>query len=179
MLQFILRRILFAIPTIFVISVMSFIIIQLPPGDFLTSYAAQLAEQGDSISERFSACLRDMFRQYEKVLVFFTDIPCMTPANVYELFSLLDLNHVVVSGKESASVLGLSQQISFSSFEVQDIQQVCASKNYSCAVIDPLPVVQGVADLVSLKSLERDNSPALYDCLHSSVFDLAGNIKSE
>ena len=35
MAQFILRRILLMIPTIFVISVVAFIVIQLPPGDFL------------------------------------------------------------------------------------------------------------------------------------------------
>jgi peptide/nickel transport system permease protein len=38
-----------AIPTMFVISVVSFILIQLPPGDFLTAYAATLSQQGDVI----------------------------------------------------------------------------------------------------------------------------------
>jgi peptide/nickel transport system permease protein len=51
MLGYILRRILFMIPTLFVISVISFIVIQLPPGDFLTTYAAQLSEMGDSIDQ--------------------------------------------------------------------------------------------------------------------------------
>jgi peptide/nickel transport system permease protein len=48
MLQYFIRRILLAIPTLFAISLVSFILIQLPPGDFLTSYAAILAQQGDS-----------------------------------------------------------------------------------------------------------------------------------
>jgi peptide/nickel transport system permease protein len=48
MLQCFIRRILLAIPTLFAISLVAFILIQLPPGDFLTSYAAILAEQGDS-----------------------------------------------------------------------------------------------------------------------------------
>jgi peptide/nickel transport system permease protein len=48
MLQYIFRRILLAIPTLFAISLVAFILIQLPPGDFLTSYAAILAQQGDS-----------------------------------------------------------------------------------------------------------------------------------
>ena len=48
MLQYFIRRILLAIPTLFAISLVSFILIQLPPGDFLTSYAALLAQQGDS-----------------------------------------------------------------------------------------------------------------------------------
>jgi peptide/nickel transport system permease protein len=49
--QFIVRRILIAFGTLFAISIMSFIIIQLPPGDFLTSYIANLAAQGDSIDQ--------------------------------------------------------------------------------------------------------------------------------
>ena len=49
MLGYIVRRILFMLPTLFVISVISFVIIQLPPGDYLSTYAAQLSEQGDNI----------------------------------------------------------------------------------------------------------------------------------
>ena len=38
MLEFIVRRLLLLIPTVILISIISFVIIQLPPGDFLTSY---------------------------------------------------------------------------------------------------------------------------------------------
>jgi peptide/nickel transport system permease protein len=51
MLQYILRRVLFMIPTLIVISVISFTIIQLPPGDFLSSYVAGLRQQGEDIDE--------------------------------------------------------------------------------------------------------------------------------
>jgi peptide/nickel transport system permease protein len=47
MLQYIARRLLLMIPTLFAISLISFLIIQLPPGDYLTAYVAQLAEQGE------------------------------------------------------------------------------------------------------------------------------------
>ncbi len=47
MAQYVIRRILIAIPTLFAISLVSFILIQLPPGDFLTTYAATLAAQGE------------------------------------------------------------------------------------------------------------------------------------
>ncbi len=50
MLGYILRRIVLFIPTVFFISVISFVIIQLPPGDYLTTYIATLAQQGDDIS---------------------------------------------------------------------------------------------------------------------------------
>ena len=34
MIEYIIRRLLLAIPTLFLISVISFVVIQLPPGDF-------------------------------------------------------------------------------------------------------------------------------------------------
>ena len=58
MLLFIIRRILYMIPTIFVISLLSFVIIQAPPGDFLTSYAAQLRAQGDTVDQAQLEALR-------------------------------------------------------------------------------------------------------------------------
>lgn len=61
MFQFIVRRLLTAFVTLFAISIMSFIIIQLPPGDFLTSYIANLAAQGDSISQEQVQRLRDNY----------------------------------------------------------------------------------------------------------------------
>jgi peptide/nickel transport system permease protein len=51
MLAYILRRIGIMIPTLFVISVISFIVIQLPPGDFLTSYVMTLRSQGEYVQE--------------------------------------------------------------------------------------------------------------------------------
>ena len=46
MLQFIIRRLLYMIPTLIAISIVSFILIQLPPGDYLTSMVAGLRDQG-------------------------------------------------------------------------------------------------------------------------------------
>jgi len=48
---YIIRRVLLMIPTLVVVSILSFIIIQLPPGDFLTSYAAQLRQQGEYVEQ--------------------------------------------------------------------------------------------------------------------------------
>jgi len=61
MLVFIIRRTLNALVTIFVISIVSFIIIQLPPGDFLTAYAASLAEQGDTVPPEQLEALREAY----------------------------------------------------------------------------------------------------------------------
>ena len=49
MFAYIARRVLLMIPTLFLISVISFIAIQLPPGDFMTSYVAGLRTMGENI----------------------------------------------------------------------------------------------------------------------------------
>jgi peptide/nickel transport system permease protein len=49
MINYLVRRIGYMIVTVLAISIASFGIIQLPPGDYLTALQAQLASQGDSI----------------------------------------------------------------------------------------------------------------------------------
>jgi len=61
MFQYVLRRILYMIPTLILIAVVSFIIIQLPPGDFLTSYIAQLSQTGETVDEATIAALRKRY----------------------------------------------------------------------------------------------------------------------
>jgi len=51
MRTFILKRFLQAIPILFGISIIAFAIIQLPPGDYLTTYVNNLRSQGDVISD--------------------------------------------------------------------------------------------------------------------------------
>jgi len=57
-LTLVLRRILWMIPTLLIISLISFTIIQLPPGDYLTSYIAALEATGESVTEEQAAALR-------------------------------------------------------------------------------------------------------------------------
>lgn len=61
MLFYIMRRILYMIPTLLIISIISFIIIQLPPGDYLTSYIAHLREQGEIVDEALIASLEKRY----------------------------------------------------------------------------------------------------------------------
>lgn len=49
MIKYVLRRLLLMIPTLFAISVLSFLIIQAPPGDYLTHYVGQLESMGDIV----------------------------------------------------------------------------------------------------------------------------------
>lgn len=57
MLIYIVRRLLMIIPLLIVLSVVSFIIIQLPPGDYLTVYIEQLRRSGALVSEETIARL--------------------------------------------------------------------------------------------------------------------------
>jgi len=61
MLAYIIRRLLTMIPTLVAISIISFIIIQLPPGDFLTTYVAQLSVSGEAVDQAELDALRDRF----------------------------------------------------------------------------------------------------------------------
>lgn len=55
---YIVRRVLTMIPTLFFISVLVFIIIQLPPGDYLESYIAELESAGETVDMARVAFLR-------------------------------------------------------------------------------------------------------------------------
>lgn len=57
MLVYIVRRFLMIIPLLIILSVVSFIIIQLPPGDYLTVYIEQLRRSGTLLSEETIARL--------------------------------------------------------------------------------------------------------------------------
>ncbi|MEO2007036.1 MAG: ABC transporter permease, partial [Candidatus Poribacteria bacterium] len=69
MLTLVLRRIVWMIPTLFVVSVISFLIIQLPPGDYLTSYIAALGETGETVDEAQAAALRARYALDDPVFV--------------------------------------------------------------------------------------------------------------
>lgn len=49
MTAYLIRRILMLIPTLIIISLISFFIMQAPPGDFLTAYIAQLSANGEQV----------------------------------------------------------------------------------------------------------------------------------
>ena len=61
MLAYVARRLLYMIPTLFLISLVSFAIVQLPPGDFLDSYIATLEAAGGDVSAREVELLRQRY----------------------------------------------------------------------------------------------------------------------
>jgi peptide/nickel transport system permease protein len=69
MLAYILRRVLLMIPTLLIVSVISFVVILLPPGDYLSSYVAQLRESGDLIDENELRALEERYGLGQPVYV--------------------------------------------------------------------------------------------------------------
>ncbi len=58
MLAYLFQRLILAILTCWAISVLAFVIIQLPPGDYITSYIAQMSASGGFVSEQEVEALR-------------------------------------------------------------------------------------------------------------------------
>lgn len=69
MFHYVIRRLLLTIPTLFVTSLVAFILIQLPPGDFLTNYAAVLAQMGERVSEEQLVALQEAYGLNQPIYV--------------------------------------------------------------------------------------------------------------
>jgi peptide/nickel transport system permease protein len=61
LLRYVVHRLLIMVPTLLAISFITFVIIQLPPGDYLESYIAELEAQGEAISAAKVAYLREVY----------------------------------------------------------------------------------------------------------------------
>ena len=61
MVGYTLKRIVYMIPTLIAISFVSFFIIQLPPGDFLTTMVARMEEQGETFDRSQVAALEERY----------------------------------------------------------------------------------------------------------------------
>jgi peptide/nickel transport system permease protein len=61
MLAFIVKRLLWMLPFLLAISFLSFVLIQLPPGDFVTTYIATLAASNEVVDQNTAADLRNRF----------------------------------------------------------------------------------------------------------------------
>ena len=61
MIAYLVHRVLLALLTVWAISVLAFVIIQLPPGDYITSYIAQMSASGGAVSEQEAEALRQEY----------------------------------------------------------------------------------------------------------------------
>ena len=69
MLVFIGKRLLLMIPSLFAISFLAFVLIQLPPGDYVTTYIATLASSNEVVDQNTAAQLRERFGLDQPMLV--------------------------------------------------------------------------------------------------------------
>ncbi|MEC9369105.1 MAG: ABC transporter permease, partial [Pseudomonadota bacterium] len=68
MIGYVVRRLLLMIPTLAVISMIVFTIIELPPGDYLESYVAELEARGEKVNEEEVEFLRKQYGFGEPVV---------------------------------------------------------------------------------------------------------------
>jgi peptide/nickel transport system permease protein len=61
MLPYIIKRIILMIPTLIGISMIAFMIIQLPPGDYLTSLMSSMADSGQTVDPAQMARMREIY----------------------------------------------------------------------------------------------------------------------
>ena len=61
MLAYLVRRAFLAVLTMWAVSVLSFVVIQLPPGDYITSYIAQMSSSGSFVSQQEAEALREQY----------------------------------------------------------------------------------------------------------------------
>ncbi len=69
MLKFIVKRLFWMLPFLMAISFLSFVLIQLPPGDFVTSYIATLAASNEVVDQNMAADLRNRFGLDQPMIV--------------------------------------------------------------------------------------------------------------
>ncbi len=67
--NYVLRRLIFMVPTLLAISIVSFAIVQLPPGDFLDTYISTLEADGGDISSIEVENLRKRYRLDEPLVI--------------------------------------------------------------------------------------------------------------
>ncbi len=69
MLGYIIKRIILMVPTMIGISIIAFLIIQLPPGDYLTSVIARMSDSGQAVDPEEVARLRRIYGLDDPVIV--------------------------------------------------------------------------------------------------------------
>lgn len=72
MLRFAIQRLIYAVATVVVISFIVFFIIQLPPGDYLTTLTAQMQQKGEVVDQAYLDALRSRYGIGQSFLVQYT-----------------------------------------------------------------------------------------------------------
>lgn len=61
MLAYLVRRLILAVLTTWAVSVLAYVVIELPPGDYITSYIAQMSSSGSFVSAQEAEALRQQY----------------------------------------------------------------------------------------------------------------------
>ncbi len=71
MLKYLLKRLFYAVPTMFIISIIVFVTVQLPPGDFVSTMIENMRNQtgGQTFSAEYEAAMRERYGLNEPVYV--------------------------------------------------------------------------------------------------------------
>ncbi|CAN5361233.1 ABC transporter permease [soil metagenome] len=69
MLRFLAKRLAWMVPALFAVSFLAFVLIQLPPGDYVTNYIATLAASNEMVDQNAAADLRERFGLDQPMLV--------------------------------------------------------------------------------------------------------------
>ena len=69
MLRFIVKRLFWMVPSLFAVSFLAFVLIQLPPGDYVTTYIATLAASNEVVDQNTAADLRERFGLDQPMIV--------------------------------------------------------------------------------------------------------------
>ena len=89
MLSYLVHRLLIMIPTLLAISALTFIIIQLPPGDYLETYIAELESQGESVDVEKIQQLKE---QYGLTVL-------MAEQNFHQAIRIANRGYIIVHGE--------------------------------------------------------------------------------
>lgn len=69
MYRYIIRRVFTSLVTLFALSLVTYVIIDLPPGDYVTTYASELRRRGDQIDQKTIEVLRERYGFDEPILI--------------------------------------------------------------------------------------------------------------
>jgi peptide/nickel transport system permease protein len=69
MLRYVIKRLVYMVPTLFGMSIIAFLIIQLPPGDYLSSMLASMADSGINVDQSQVERYREIYGFGDPVLV--------------------------------------------------------------------------------------------------------------
>jgi peptide/nickel transport system permease protein len=69
MIRYIIKRLIYMIPTLFGMSIIAFLIIQLPPGDYLTSMLASMADSGVNVDQAQVERYREIYGFNDNIVV--------------------------------------------------------------------------------------------------------------